>query len=147
MHRQTDLAAASPHPTVLLDRAGSASEICTSHEVSWGGEGLPTPLCSYRPAPFITPADSLDLCTWEKKGKATKTPPHTEQPAVRIKDYCITFLCCIQGFFGLSSLPDLIYHDYPPSSVSELISSWELNSQNYSYTCTLKKLNMHTLSK
>lgn len=94
--------------------------------MSWSGEGLATPLSSYRPASFITPTDRLDLCTWEKKEKATKIPPHIEQSAARIKDYCITFLCCIQSFFGLSSLPDIIYHDYPPSSVSELTSSTEL---------------------
>lgn len=44
------------------------------HEVCWSGEGLATPISSHRPAPFITPADRLDLCTWEKKGKSNKNP-------------------------------------------------------------------------
>lgn len=81
-----------------------------------------------RLAPFITPADRLDLCAGEK-GKATKTPPHTKRSAARMKDSYITFFCCcIQGLFGPNSLPDLIYHDYTPSPISKLISSRELNS-------------------
>lgn len=143
---QTNLAVASPRPTVLLGRVGSASQICSVKRPEVGTACHTTPQLQI---------STIHHTSWQvrlvhlgKKGKATKTPPHTEQSAARIKDYCITFLCCIQGFFGLSSLPDLIYHDYPPSSVSELISSWDLNSQNYSYTCTWKKnLNMHTLSK
>lgn len=46
------------------------------HEVSWSWEGIATPLPSYRLAPFITPAERLDLCTGEKRKSNKKNPTH-----------------------------------------------------------------------
>lgn len=130
-HRCTYPTVASPPSRILLTRAVSASQADLWHEASWSGEGIATSFSSYKLAPFITPVDTSDLCAGKAgRGEINKIPPHTKWSAARNKDSCITlFLCCMQGLFGANSLPDLIYHDYPPSPASSmLIFSRELNS-------------------
>lgn len=141
-HRYTDLAVAFSPTMILLGRAGSESQ----HEesVPWSaleqGRDCHT-ILQIQTRTIHHTSWWIRLAHWGKKGKATKNPPHTIGSAARTKDSCITFffLCCIQGVFGTNSLPDLIYHDYPPSPVSSSFSQGSSAARNCSYTCIFEK--------
>lgn len=118
------------------------------HEVSCSREGLATPLSSNRPAPFITPADRFDLCTWEKREKQQK--PHDtlsslqqESKIIASHSSCAAFRAFLAWALFLTSSTMTILQVLSQSSFPHGSST----VRNSSYTCTLTKLNMHTLSK